>query len=254
MIPAFIALLAILLHYHLGSAIASPPRTRSSSAAKDSSRITCNWYLLRGGPRATDCYAAIDMIPSGDLLVEGDFSIDSNGAPILNMLLPPSARARKFYMPAIFRSGNCMVRVVADVSRRKLMRPNPPEFKNAASKMYSIVWPNVRAQATKVVQQCFEQKQGMQYMHGTVKTESLLGKVWFPYKITIEEPHEGFPGDGATYIDLENIGPNFNTRGAWEIEYNVYEPGGTSSGQGHKGEDVVRGKMGKQPVYHGLQR
>lgn len=250
------AFLAILLHSRLASAADSPDsppssRTRSSSA---SNTIVCNWYLQHGGPLAADCYAAIAMIPSGAHLVQGDFSVDANGVSTLNTHLPPSARTRKFYMPAIFRSGTCMVRVVADVSRKKLMRAGPPKFTNAASKMYSIVWPNVRNQATEIVEKCFDKEQGMQYRHGTVQTESLLDKVRFPYKITIEEPHAGFPRDGATYIDLENIGPNFDTRGAWEVEYNVYEPAGTSSGQGHKGEDRLRGRMGKQPVYHGLQR
>ena len=193
------------------------------------------------------------MIPSGDLLVHGDYYVEENGSPRLNAHLPISTRSRKFFMPAIFRSGTCAVRVVADVDRRKDMRPNPPPIADAATRMYIIVWPNVRRQATRVVQQCLARVPGKKHIGGWVNTESLLGNVKFPYKVMVEEPHKGFPKDGETYIDLEGVGPGFNTKGAWEVEFNVYEPEGTSSGHGHRVEDKLRGRMGKQPVHHGVQ-
>jgi len=195
------------------------------------------------------------MIPSGEFLVKGDHFLEENGKPKLKIHIPPNDRNRKFFMPAIFRSGTCVIRVSADVHRRGLIRPNPPTFTNAASKMYSTVWPNVRQQATRIVQECLaKDPDGMRHYGGLLHTESLLGDVRFPYQIRVEAPHMSFPGDGATYIDLEGVGPGFDTRRAWEVEYNVYEPGGTSSGHGRKGVNFLRGGMGRRPVYHGREQ
>lgn len=261
MLIAFLALLVILLHSPLGLAVASPPRSPTSSPTTPSSpknqidHIDCTWYLQNRGPAPADCYAAISMIPSGDFLVQGDHFLDENGRPKLKIHIPPHDRARKFFMPAIFRSGTCMIRVSADVDRRGLMRPNPPAFTNAAAKMYSTVWPHVRQRATEIVQECLaKDPDGLRHYGGSVHTESALGDVRFPYQIKVEEPHKGFPRDGATYIDLEGVGPGFDVRRAWEVEYNVYEPGGTASGQGRKTANHLRGGMGRRPVYHGGQQ
>lgn len=258
MFIAVLALQAVLLHYHLGPATASPPGSSSPSPTTPSSprnqldTIDCTWYLQTSGPAPADCYAAINMISSGELLVKGDHFLEENGKPKLKVHIPPAERDRKFFMPAIFRSGTCMIRVSADVDRGGLIRPNPPTFTNAASKMYSIVWPKVRQQATRIVQECLaKDPDGLRHFGGLVHTESLLGDVRFPYRIKVEAPHMGFPRDGATYIDLEGVGPEFDTQRAWEVEYNVYEPGGTSSGHGRKEVNFLRGGMGRRPVHHG---
>jgi len=107
MFTIFIALLAIVFHFAPGSATSPSPFSspRSSLVSRELEV-----------PDPSDCYEAINMIPSGEFLVNGDSTTDAHGVTKLKIHFPPNSTTRKFYMPAIFRSGICMVKVVADVS------------------------------------------------------------------------------------------------------------------------------------------
>ena len=127
--------------------------------------------------------------------------------------------------------------VVANINHRATMRSiltraGLPTFKDTASQMYCIVWPNVRAQATKIVKQGFHERSS-----GWVATQSLIGDAVFPYKVTVAPPFRDLTHDGSTYTQIINEGPFYYSdrdhvpATRWEVEYNVYEPGGSSSGQ-----------------------
>jgi len=214
-------------------------------------------------PLAADCLAAIDTIHSGAYELEGIIDLP------LELRLPQSAR-RLFLMPAIFRSGTCLIHVEAirntdlnrDVSwhsqdsnavsflRTKVWRnikrlgtcctkltpdkePSPEQFKptptepppgsKSASFMYTVVWPKARELATKVVKGCLPNRMAK---GGEVEAYSKMGNLTFSYKITVSGVPEGMPGDGKK--------PCFcwRTHQPGVIQYNVYEPGGSSSGRG----------------------
>ncbi|MCJ1252043.1 hypothetical protein MMC30_009281 [Trapelia coarctata] len=213
------------------------------------------------------------MIPSGEFLVNGDSTTDAHGVTKLKLHFPPNTRTRKFYLPALFRSGTCLIKVVADIDRRAVMRSNLnraglPSWKNAASQMYSVVWPNVRKEATRMVERG--------HFPNSVKTQSLMGEATFPYKITVEVAGQHIPHDGSTYIDAVKEGPrnrysnevdtwsawdydhNHNKPyNIWEVEYNVYEPGGSSSGHGRR-KGIARSfsdkhPLSRRPAYYGRQ-
>ena len=215
-------------------------------------------------PLAADCLAAIDMIHSGAYVLDGSIYKP------LQLQFPKSAR-RLFLMPAIFRSGTCLVHVEGirdiDLSRStsghsqesnavsflrnkvwpKIKRlgaccakvtpyeepvperprpTEPPEGSKSASFMYTVVWPRVRQLATKVVKGCLPNELAK---GGEVDTYSMLGNLKFTYKITISGVPEGTPGDG------NKIYFTWLTHQPGVVQYNVYEPGGSSSGNGTPG-------------------
>ena len=209
-------------------------------------------------PLATDCMAAIDMIHSGAYVLDGNVNKP------LSLILPKSAR-RLFLMPAIFRSGTCLIHVEAirnpDLSRSvtwhsqnsdvtsflrtevwskirrlgsccikvdkpKPERPKPtvpPEGSKSASFMYTVVWPKVRQLATKVVKGCLPNELAR---GGEVETQSKMGDLTLSYKITVSGMPKGMPGDGKKMCFC------WRTHQPGVIQYNVYEPHGSSSGHG----------------------
>lgn len=98
--------------------------------------------------------------------------------------------------------------------------------------MYSIVWPNVREQATRILKKCAEEgppKAGDGVPEITL-TGSWLDDAWFPYMIQIRSTYmKIFLDDGWKMAMPED---DLDVR---EMYYNVYEPGGTSSGVARKG-------------------
>ena len=90
---------------------------------------------------------------------------------------------------------------------------------------------------------------------GGVDTKSKIGSgraAWFYYEVDLGYvPERGFPGDGWRY--LKSLGPlsHADQDKHLEIEYNVYEAGGTASGHCTKGIWGTRTQGGVRPVYHG---
>jgi len=212
-------------------------------------------------PLAADCLAAIDMIHAG--------TYDLGGCiPKPAIIQLPKSAHRLFLMPAIFRSGTCLIHVeaikvidpaksvswhsqefnAATFVRTKIWpkirrlgtccariepykepdpeRPKPtepPMGSKSASFMYTTVWPNVRRLATKVVKGCLPNELAK---GGEVQTTSKLGNFTYPYKITVSGVPKGMAGDGKKMCFC------WRTHQPGVIQYNVYEPGGSSSGLG----------------------
>jgi len=166
-------------------------------------------------PRVADCLAAIEMLPSGRYEFDG-----TKPYKPLHILLPQKARERKFYIPAIFRSGNCQVQV-APLGSRRYDKPSPTVLEKPASAMYTAFWPAVRANATKMVDRCL--RQGNKRDGAILNSRVMLEQFRFAYDVHIMDVDPEMPGDGWV-VDLN---------GPWW--YNVYEPGGSASGHCTKG-------------------
>lgn len=96
MVSGRTVLLFSVFYYHLTSMVAG---------AWTRNEIDCYRDDLPK-PLAADCLAAIDMIHAGTYILDGSIQKP------LKIYLPKSAR-RLFLMPAIFRSGTCLVHVEA---------------------------------------------------------------------------------------------------------------------------------------------
>lgn len=86
--------------------------------------------------------------------------------------------------------------------------------------MYTKVWPRAKEWASKIVGKCPVSSESTS--SGYVLTKSTLDDFGFEYHVGILEAPPSMPGDGWKAA----IGV---------VTYNVYEPGGTSSGNGTKG-------------------
>ncbi|MCJ1248695.1 hypothetical protein MMC30_005914 [Trapelia coarctata] len=199
------------------------------------------WSATEQGkhPLPDDCARAIAIIPSGAFTVDprhGDH--DSK----LDLQFPPGSRTRKFFMPAAFRAGTCLVTVDASAAGKEgSSSRKPPASIKPASHMYSAVWPNVKVQARKIVAKCLGGSRE-QTNAGTVATESWLGDFYFPYYITVCPTLHGLAGDGGKANLMRNIGVGHNRM----IQYNVYEAGDSASGQGAmqgEGHRMLRGTL-----------
>ena len=196
-------------------------------------------YLLKDGfytvtnvsiPRINDCHAAINMIPSGEYLFDG-LHLEK---PFYR---PPQYRTRKFLIPAIFRSGTCIVAISANPHRPGHDNGEALAPKKAATAMYNVVWPNVRTVATYIVQRCSSAPKagakeehpavGKKFKGGQIRSSVLIGEGLYSYVVSVRGPPKAMPGDGWT-VQLhpeQDHAPSFN----------VYEAGGESSGRGTKG-------------------
>lgn len=162
-------------------------------------------------PNPTDCQNAIDMIHSGK------YELDGIESKPLNLLLPPSVRHRKFFLPAAFLSGTCLIKVVPEFPAHKFFtRPT-----KASSAMYNIVWPAVRRLATEIVRTCLRNHGGTNW--GAASWTSDLDGSAFSYFVHVEPVPPGMQRDGWKLLD--DVG----------VRSNVYEDGGTSSGNCTKG-------------------
>lgn len=165
-------------------------------------------------PRATDCQAAINIIPSGI------YRFDGKESRPLNFELPQSVRDRNFLLPAAFLSGTCLI-LVESALRHDVWRPpaQPPPVQ-AASAMFTVVWPKVRQSATQITQKCLLSRE--KPAAGDIDVTSMLGDFRFEYRITVSGVPPGMKGDGWRMQDWGNI-------------YNVYTANGSSRGRGNKG-------------------
>lgn len=129
-----------------------------------------------------DCQAAKNLIPDGSISLGGDISKP------LKLHLPPNACELKYRVPAIFRSGSCMITVEAFWSTN---RP-PPE--KGASALYFTLWPEVKKAAAEVIKHCLVWKYA--YNAGNVNTAVELGGQKLSYWIYVMPTPANLPGNG----------------------------------------------------------
>lgn len=124
-----------------------------------------------------DCLKAIEMIPAGLKPPIGPY-IAQHGNPPLDPTRPISLEwdKRKYFLPAAFRSGDCVVRVSVDC--RSIDRPCHPSF--TADFLYRYLWPRVKEVAPKAMDHCLaplRRTRTVNYIYnftyGTVLNESL---------------------------------------------------------------------------------
>ncbi|MCJ1249232.1 hypothetical protein MMC30_006455 [Trapelia coarctata] len=156
-----------------------------------------------------DCLGALEMIPSGQLALDPAHPGDRYQPQPIDLAFH-QGRQRKFFLPAAFRFGNCVISAEAVYSATQ---PRPPT--KAASAMYFTVWPNVRKSAAHIIEQCslipFDRTAGW------VTTKSRLGQWEFAYKVTVTgTPKNLRPADARGRRQL----PPFQT---W---FNIYDGGG----------------------------
>jgi hypothetical protein len=155
--------------------------------------------LIRCRPRSStlDCKAAINLIPTGHLLLDpiSEHSLgstNSTGSARFNLHLPRPLQ--KFYLPAAFRTENCMIFVGqlhpsqwSPTSQWRVHKGEIPRHFNAAKFMYHTVWPNSRRLAKLIQKQCGNRG-------GSIETisspESNLEFKEFRYRIIIGQPNE----------------------------------------------------------------
>ncbi|MCJ1247595.1 hypothetical protein MMC30_004810 [Trapelia coarctata] len=162
-------------------------------------------------PEPADCQNAINMIPSGKYELEGRITKP------LNLHLPQTVCNRKFFLPAAFLSRTCLIKVIPEYPGHKaFIRPT-----KAASAMYTIVWPTVRRLATEIMPKCIRNPRGTNWGAAS-STSNLEGSV-FSYFVQVAPVPPGMQRDGWKLLDDAGF------------RYNVYEAGGTSSGNCTKG-------------------
>lgn len=124
-----------------------------------------------------DCLKAIEMIPEGLKPPTGPY-IAQHGNPPPDPTRPISLEwdKRKYFLPAAFRSGDCVVRVSVDTY--SIDRPRHPSF--TADFLYRYLWPRVKEVAPKAMDHCLAPLRRTRtvnyiynYIHGTVLNERL---------------------------------------------------------------------------------
>jgi len=226
--------LLVILFNHLLSPITAVPQ-RNIHCHKEHWLFEHGFYEVTNvtPPRLSDCHAAINMIPSGAYHLDGQHLSQP-----LHFYRPPQYRDRTFLIPAIFRSGTCIVAVFAYPSIHELHTGRAHAPKKAATAMYNVIWPHVRSNATQITQRCLtpvpkagakggDQTVTHDLKGGAMRTSISLGKASFPYAVDVRGLPKGMPGDGWK-VQLHP-----EERDA--ISFNVYEAGGEMSGQGRKG-------------------
>jgi hypothetical protein len=154
-----------------------------------------------------DCLKAIEMIPAGLKPPIGPYIAQHGNSP-LDPTRPISLEwdKRKYFLPAAFRSGDCVVRVSVDC--RSIDRPCQPSF--TADFLYRYLWPRVKEVAPKAMDHCLaplRRTRTVNYIYnftyGTVLNERLNVQL----RVTISALKNGSDVNGekalrkATYIN-----------------------------------------------------
>ncbi|MCJ1246473.1 hypothetical protein MMC30_003681 [Trapelia coarctata] len=172
-------------------------------------------------PDPTDCMHAIAMIPSGE------FTVDPRHATAgqkLDLTFPPHSRDTTFLVPAAFHYGTCAIMIDASDSATR-RKPSPPE--NAASQMYSVVWPRVRDVAGMVAKTCRRWNHNRGNWKGFVLTKSMLGEYSYSYFVSVGGTPRELPETWSHRMKI--LTPTHLGR---LVDYHVYEAdrGGGSGG------------------------
>ncbi|MCJ1243080.1 hypothetical protein MMC30_000277 [Trapelia coarctata] len=202
-----------------------------------------------------DCQDAIGMIPSAPNVHPDELarSHQPGGPNRINIHIPNSARERKFFLPAIFRSRSCLVMVVADAPDHHIFIEDPETYhawhndphgpnyfpmhndhrgpaNNAASHMLFTIWPKAKQLAQRIVKRC-----PLTQDHdniGSILTWDMLGKYPFHYRVGVT----GVPRqkiNGTKPFPKEGWRVTLDT--PYDLTFNVYEANGTWSGRGTLG-------------------
>jgi len=126
---------------------------------------------------ATDCRAALHMMPLKNLLYNGD------NPPSFS--LPPTARTPHFTIPNDFRSGNCVISITkirAQAYASAQQTPAPPVY--AASAMYFNVWPALRRGAEEIIKACFHRQ--LVNDVGTVHVHCEIERTVWKFRVVVE--------------------------------------------------------------------
>ena len=166
--------------------------------------VHCNQLISRAAVRSTsDCEAAIAIIPSPAYYFDSASPGDAREANPISVYLDHSSRNRTFALPAVFRSGSCLVIV------HPIGRPLAPQLPvRAASAMNFQFWPDVKRVATMITTECRE----------TIKNRD----------VGSAEGNVHLDGQPFCY-DVEITGaPREMPRDGWKVRlgymwYNVYE-------------------------------
>lgn len=188
-------------------------------------RTTGEYNRLRPPvPPAQDCYDALVMIPRGAIL-DPDYlqqiGLDAAGR------IPFLVDKRKYALPAVFRSGRCLVRVFTV----RGLEPAPganggwPLQQSASHMMYGTIWPMAAAAAEEVVKRCMSHR----------RTDG-------SWMYDMHTP----AGDWVWHVQLEftaddtqigkNGGKDFNVYNS-TLENRKWDPGSYSLGYKEKGKD-----------------
>jgi hypothetical protein len=204
-----------------------------------SGNLDCNFQVVtyHQAFSLTDCQAAIDMIPNLTWAVNPASSGDRSQSKIIDVRLDrperkdpdlPDRPVRKapLLLPAAFRSRSCVVLVgpsprwlePAGSSRVRFQLPV-----QAASAMYSKVWPEVRRAATMIIERCHFQTDPIIW---TVFNAGLFtgnismdGQQFYWYVMVRPTPRR-MPGEGWKVF--------FGSFGGFKQWYNVYEVDGAN--------------------------
>ena len=161
------------LHHRVHSNLQPVPhyvRPESWDEVSVDNPISEHWATYYCSPRAKpipDCEAAINIIPAGHIIIDpsSENSLGSKEAANstrFNAYVPRPLR--KFFLPAAFRAGGCVVFVkymtkpqwdpTSFFSRFPVPTVEPPSGFNAAAFMYHTVWPNSRRLAEVIQKKC----------------------------------------------------------------------------------------------------
>jgi len=176
------ALFLIFLPFHLAPVIAQE-------------EIVCGVDSTGYHARICDCTNAVRQIPSGELIPDPkNFSPGGK----LDLRFNGFNRDALFLVPAAFYSGTRVVTVDAYDSTT---HGKPPLPTGVALAMYRTMWPNVRTQAKRIMQDCHPWSPAS-YWKGTVVTQSILGNYTYRYHVSVGGTPEQLPTDvyGASRI------------------------------------------------------
>ena len=193
-----------------------------------------------------DCNNAIAMLPGGGLHLHPEpnkLGTHTPGQlPEFNLYRHPHhaqvGRERKFFLPAAFRAGSCLVLVRPETSNKPdKMDPYGPS--EAAFYMWTLIWPQVKRIATNIVKECALTTDDEPV--GEVIKETRLGDKSFRYQVGVM----GVARHGLTPFAPEGWQVTFGWRAqSWDFmdtrvpfgaDFNLYEAGGTWEGKGTKG-------------------
>ncbi|MCJ1243816.1 hypothetical protein MMC30_001013 [Trapelia coarctata] len=186
-------------------------------------------------PLPADCHSAIVLIPSGTFTVDTRYASPDGK---LDLQFPSQPDRQKYLIPGAFHHGTCAI-VINAYDSKSVQKPPPPY--NAASQMYSVVWPHVREVAEGVVEKCRKWNVERQPWRGSVLTESMLGEEGeyeYPYWVSVVGTPRELPEDRGQAMRI--LTPKYLRR---RVEYHVYEAGkgGGTGGKGGGGEGEGRG-------------
>jgi hypothetical protein len=196
-----------------------------SVTAVEEGNLKCNHVVDTDHRRFSlaDCRAAINMIPSGNISFDLANSGNRSRSKPVDVYLDRSNRKGPFLLPAAFRSRSCVVLVGPPPPQVRYSYPPPFRSRfqppvQAASAMYSKVWPEARRAATMIIERCqLRRTPGYRSLFnaGSITGNVLLDGQQYDYNVMVRPAPRKMPGEGWKVY--------FYNPDHW---YNVYEADG----------------------------